>query len=183
MTRVQTPIDHFLFFLNADHGQKCYDMCTNAYWSRFSFSIRIILHEQVSFPLAQAKLLSGFFAPTSSISFLGPYLLFFAKMFQVERVETHPRGKAVQVSDPAIGLCRKIRRFSVGGVFEHRLFFVCWYPHRSTYLQVFSVPRRSWMLNLEAKIAVEHTRKKLEVGQNRLDLLLRTDRKDLWLAV
>ena len=24
-----------------------------------------------------------------------------------------------------------------------KLFFVCWYPHRSTYLEVFSVPRRS----------------------------------------
>ena len=26
---------------------------------------------------------------------------------------THPRGKAVQVSDPAIGLCRKILRFAI----------------------------------------------------------------------
>ena len=47
----------------------------------------IILYGQVSFSLAQAKLLSGFFAPTSPISFLGPYLLFFAKTFQAERAE------------------------------------------------------------------------------------------------
>ena len=47
--------------------------------------MRIILYEQVSFSHPQAKL--WFFAPTSSISFLGPYLLFFAKTFQAERAE------------------------------------------------------------------------------------------------
>ena len=105
--------------------------------------MRIILYEQVSFSLAQAKLLSGFLLQQAQSVFLDLTFCFFCKNVSSGTSGTHPRGKAVQVSDPAIGLCRKILRFAVGGIFEHKLFFVCWYPHRSTYLEVFSVPRRS----------------------------------------
>ena len=140
MTRIQTPIDHF-----------------------FSFSMRIILYEQVSFFLTQAKLLSGFLLQQAQSVFFDITFVFFQKRFK-RNERNPPGGKAVQVSDPAVGLCRKILRFAVRGTFEHKLFFVCWYPHRSTYLQVFSVARRSWTLNFKAKIASEHTRKKLKVG-------------------
>ena len=137
---------------NPLHGQKCYDTYTNAYWSLFSFSMRIILYEQVSFSLAQAKLLSGFLLQQAQSVFLDLTFCFYQKRFK-RNERNPPAGKAVQVSDPEIGLCRKTLRFGVGGIFAHKLFFVCWYPHRSTYLEVFSVPQRSWTLNFEAKIA------------------------------
>ena len=61
--------------------------------------------------------------------------------------------------DPAMRFCRKILRFAVGGFLEHKSFFVSWYRLCSArYPQLFSAPRKSFILNFKAKIARENTR-------------------------
>ena len=104
------------------------------------------------------KVFIRFFAPTGSISFLGLYLLFFANMFQW--IERNP--PAVQVSDPAIGLCRKIlkirsRRQFWAQVILRLLVSIMFYISAS-------VLRTTKKLNgqFEANIAREHTRKKAQ---------------------
>ena len=49
--------------------------------------MRTILYEQVSFSLAQAKLLSGFLVQQAQSVFLDLTFCFFAKTFQAERAE------------------------------------------------------------------------------------------------
>ena len=89
----------------------------------------------------------------------------FCKKFSSSLTGNHPKQKGAQVSSPAIGLCRKILRFPVGGIFEHKVFFVCYYPLCSAYLRVFYAPWRSWFFNFEAKVARRHTRKMLKVAK------------------
>ena len=64
-----------------------------------------------------------FFAPTSSISFLGHSLLFF-----------NVSSGSNEVSHSAIELCRKILRFAVRGICEHKLFF-CLLVSTSVHIQ------------------------------------------------
>ena len=65
-------------------------------------------------------------------------------MFQAERAEPPRGGKEVQVSDPAIGLCRKIRRFAVGGIFR-------WY-HSTRAFEILSGVRALLKFLLERRL-------------------------------
>ena len=85
------------------HGQKCYDTYTNAYWSLFSFSMRIILYEQVSFSLAQAKLLSGFLVQQAQSVFLDLTFCFLQKRFK-RNERNPPAGKSSPSQRPCNGL-------------------------------------------------------------------------------
>ena len=92
MTRIQAPLDQRLL-------SPCESVCITQVYS------------------CTDKVVLRYFAPTSSISFLLPYLLFFLQKSGSSRsTGTHPQRKAVQVSDPATGLCRKILSFAVGGI-------------------------------------------------------------------
>ena len=72
-----------------------------------------------------------------------------------------------------------ILRFAVGGIFEHKLFFVCWYAHQSTCHKCSPYHEEAERSISKQKSPGNITEKKLKVGKNRLDLLLRADRNDL----
>ena len=148
MAHIHTPVDHFLL-------SQCESFCM----SRSVFLLyRQSCHQD--------------FAPTSSISFLGTYLLFFCKNVSSKSSGTNPQRKAVEVSNTAISLSRKILRLAVERTFEHKLFFFCWYPQLSTKLFL-SVLRTTKKLNAQFRSTNRpgtHLQKSSNLEKNRLDL-------------
>ena len=87
-----------------------------------------------------------------------------------KRRGTTPQGKPVRQCGPAIGLCRKMLRITVGGIFEHKPLFNWRYPVRSTYLRMFSVPQRSGIhQDRRKKTSGNNTAGELKVLENSLD--------------
>ena len=115
----------------------------NVFWSLFTFSPWIDLYEQTKFSFVERRNLKKVLSSNMLNLFFLNLPVDQYKENPRKRRGTTPRRKPVRQCGPTIGLCRKMLRIAVGGIFEHKLLWIWRYPVRLTYLRMFSVPPRS----------------------------------------
>ena len=77
------------------------------------------------------------------MTFSCTYLLIGTNKIKESDGEQHCGKKEIRMCGSAIGLCRKLLRSAVEGIFVHKPLFDWRYPVLSTYLRKFSAPQRS----------------------------------------
>ena len=111
------------------HSQKCDDTYTtsfghfllflNVFWSLFTFLRGSFCMSRPIFLLQRRNLNKVLSSNKLDLFFLSLPVDQY-KENPRKRRGTTPRGKPVRQCGPAIGLCRKMLRIAVGGIFEHK---------------------------------------------------------------